>query len=106
MIEIVKSNTFIDGKRMLPVLRDSLAELYGEHGLSLADIHPIEYGDSYVIVSCDHRMLQQVRSAVAYISRIDGAEVLLQVSIVSGTLRRLRAKMEGHNVYLSRKYPN
>ncbi|MEM2739604.1 MAG: Rpp14/Pop5 family protein [Candidatus Bathyarchaeia archaeon] len=94
-MEIVKSKVCIDGKRMLSVLRDSLAELYGEHGLSLADVHPIEYGDGYIIVSCDHRMLQQVRSAIAYIDRINGVNVLLRVSSVSGTLRRLRTKMEG-----------
>lgn len=91
----MKSKVCIDGKRMLSVLRDSLAELYGEHGLSLADVHPIEYGDGYIIVSCDHRMLQQVRSAIAYIDRINGVNVLLRVSSVSGTLRRLRTKMEG-----------
>jgi RNase P/RNase MRP subunit POP5 len=94
LIEIVKGNVHIDGKRIFSALKDNIAEFYGEYGLSLADVHLIEYGDKYLVISCDHRMAQQVRSAVAYTDRIGDASILLRVSSVSGTLRRLRMGMK------------
>jgi RNase P/RNase MRP subunit POP5 len=94
LIEIVKGSVCIDGKRIFSVLKDNLAEFYGEYGLSLADVYLLEYGDEYLIISCDHRMVQQVRSAVAYIDRIGDANILLRVSSISGTLRRLRMRMK------------
>ncbi|MBS7642511.1 Rpp14/Pop5 family protein [Candidatus Bathyarchaeota archaeon] len=93
LIELVKSSMHIDAKHIVSELKRSLLRLYGEYGLSLADIHPIEYGSSYLVISCDHRMLQQVRSAIAYLDRIGGIDVLLCVSSVSGTLKKLRMRM-------------
>lgn len=89
----MKSSVHVDVKNIVSELRRSLLRLYGEYGLSLADIHPIEYGGSYLVISCDHRMLQQVRSAVAYLDRISGIDVLLRVLSVSGTLKKLRMRM-------------
>lgn len=93
LIELVKSSMHIDVRNIVSELRRSLLRLYGEYGLSLADIHPIEYGSNYLVISCDHRMLQQVRSAIAYLDRISGIDVLLRVSSVSGTLKKLRMRI-------------
>lgn len=92
LVKTITACFCLNGFRIFEAVKKSLHTLYGESGLALADLHLIETGDDYVVISCDHRMIQQVRSAVAYVLDVGGVKTSLYVVGISGTLKKLRKK--------------
>lgn len=66
--------------------------LYGEYGLSKANLRLIEFRKDTAIVSVSHRSLPKLRAALTFMKDIKGEKLLIQVLGVSGTIKKLRAK--------------
>ena len=72
----------------------SIINLNGDIGLAKAEIHLIKYDEktSYGIVRCDRNSTNQVRAAIAMISRIREKPSSIHIYAVSGTSKKLKEK--------------
>lgn len=68
--------------------------LYGEYGLSKADLKLVEFDEDkgVAIISVTHTSLPYLRAALSLLREVDGKKVVLHVLGASGTLRRLKRK--------------
>ena len=90
----VESEQPLTEKNVLDTIYSSVLRLYGEYGASKTNLKMIKYvpeKDQFV-VRCSHKMLEQVRAAVASTTTSDGKTVALHVVNVSGTLKALAKK--------------
>jgi len=74
-------------------LIETYLRLYGEYGLSKANLKFLKLGDDgLAILSVNHSSLPHLRTALAFIRELDGVRTLVHVLGVSGTIKRLKAK--------------
>ena len=72
----------------------AVTRLYGEHGASQTGISLIVFNEEKktAIIRVSLTMLQQVRVAIASITRIQGKEAAVHVTAISGTIKSLHEK--------------
>lgn len=90
----VESEQPLTEKKVLDTIYGSVLRLFGEYGASQTNLKMIKYvpeKDQFV-VRCSHKMLEQVRAAVASTTTVDGKVVAFHVVNVSGTLKALAKK--------------
>lgn len=73
-------------------LIETYLRLYGEYGLSRANLRLLEFKDNLIILSVSHGALPYLRAALTLIRELDGAKTIIHVLGVSGTVKRLKAK--------------
>ena len=85
----------INEKIILEAIQISISKLFGEYGLSKANIKLIKYlpEKNQIIIRCSHFMLIKVRAAIASILTLDNKPAVVHVIIVSGTLKALTKKI-------------
>lgn len=73
----------------------SMTRLFGEYGASQAGLSLIEYDaeTNRAILRCSHKALDQVRAAIIAITEIKNEKTIVQIPLVSGTLKSLRNKL-------------
>ena len=74
----------------------SLLRLYGEYGMSQANLQLIEYNSEkrYAIIRCSHKALDKVRASIAMTTKINDKPISLHIMHVSGTLKSLRRRIK------------
>lgn len=90
----VESEQPLTEKKVLDSIYSSVLRLFGEYGASKTNLKMVKYvpeKDQFV-VRCSHKMLEQVRAAVASTTTVDGKTVAFHVVNVSGTLKALSKK--------------
>ena len=91
----VNSDDTLAEEDFIHSLNDKVHFLYGVTGASEMNLRLIEWNDDRqdAIVQVHHTMLNEARTAVAHIREISGAEVRLDISRVSGTIKTLKSKI-------------
>ena len=86
----------LDEQAVLDAVQASLYRLFGEYGASKANLKLIKSRSEkrQDIVCCSHKMLEQVRAAIASVTVINGKAAAVHVLGVSGTLKALHKKTE------------
>jgi len=81
-------------KEFMDAVWGSLSKLYGEYGASRSGLAPIHYDEErgLAVLRTLHDEVQNVRAALAAVTRIDGKPAALHVMAVSGTIKALREK--------------
>ena len=90
----VENGQAVTEQLVLDAVHGSVLRLFGEYGVSKANIKPIKYTpeNSQMVIRCVHTMLDKVRAAIALIVTIDGKPAAIHVMDVSGTLKALANK--------------
>jgi RNase P/RNase MRP subunit POP5 len=88
----IRGQSGIGNEKILEAIKDSIQILFGITGLSEINPRLIRYDEkgSRGILLTNHLEVKRLRSAMAYITRIQNAVVAFQVIRVSGTIRGLR----------------
>lgn len=79
-------------KEFMDAVWGSLSKLYGEYGASRSGLAPIHYDEErgLAVLRALHDEVQNVRAAIAVVTRINGKPAALHVEAVSGTIKSLR----------------
>ena len=79
-------------KEFMDAVWGSLSKLYGEYGASRSGLAPISYNEQrgLAVLRALHDEVQNVRAAVAAVTKINGKPTALHVEAVSGTIKSLR----------------
>ncbi|MCK4498645.1 Rpp14/Pop5 family protein [Candidatus Bathyarchaeota archaeon] len=90
-----KAPQSLKDRDLMNAIWEMIHKLFGELGASQTALSFIEYDDMKrrIIIRCSHNAVDIVRTAVAAITVINKAQATLRVIAVSGTLKRLRAKV-------------
>ena len=93
LVEIDFDGTLTQGD-FLDAVWASVVRLYGEFGASQAGLALVDFDEEKrtAILRVSLTNLQQIRAAVATITRIAGREAAVHVKAISGTLMSLRDK--------------
>jgi RNase P/RNase MRP subunit POP5 len=91
----VSTQTLKD-RDLMNAIWESIHRLLGELGASQTALSFIEYNElqKRLIIRCSHDAVDLVRAAVAAITVIHKVPTALHVTDISGTLKRLRARVE------------
>lgn len=73
-------------------LIETYLRLYGEYGLSKANLRLLEFKANFIILSVSHGALPYLRAALTLIRELDSAKMFIHVLGVSGTVKRVKAK--------------
>lgn len=94
-VKIDSEKTF-DGKDFYDAVWTSILRLFGEYGASQTELLLIEYDPQMkqAIVRCSHRALELVKASIPAITEIKNEKIIVQILLVSGTLKSLRRKMQ------------
>lgn len=87
-------NTELDRDIFWKNLIETYLRLYGEYGLSKANIRLLDFKkeNKYAIVSVNHTSLPRIRTVLTLIRELNGVKIIIHVLGVSGTIKRLKAK--------------
>jgi ribonuclease P/MRP protein subunit POP5 len=79
---------------MFTAVQASILRLFGEYGVSKADIKLIKSNPekNQLVLRCSHLMLEKVRAAITSIVEVAGLPAAVHVVGVSGTLKALSKK--------------
>ena len=83
-------------KEFMDSVWSSLSKLYGEYGASRSGLAPIHYNEekNLAVLRALHDEVQNVRAALAAVTKIGGKPTALHVTAVSGTIRALQEKTQ------------
>ena len=90
----VVSEQLLNGREVLNTVEASVLMLFGEYGVSQANLRIIDYDlqRSQSVIRCSHKALEKVRASIASITEINGKIAAIHVVGVSGTLKALSKK--------------
>ncbi|TET26302.1 MAG: hypothetical protein E3J73_04805 [Candidatus Bathyarchaeum sp.] len=79
---------------ILDAVQSSVHRLFGEYGASKTNLKLIKYipEKRQLVIRCSHKMLEQVRAAIASTIEVNGKTAAIHVVGVSGTLKALSKK--------------
>ncbi len=86
LFEVI-SEVKVDKRRLQNAIWDSFYSLYGDTGASRSRLWLVCYDSGIGLLKCSHRMVEEVRAALACIHSINGMRVAIRVIRVSGTIR-------------------
>ena len=91
----IESEESITEPQFRSALEDMIHFLYGVTGATAMNMRVIEWDDEgqAAIVRVNHHKLNEMRSVLAHMSEVDGAEVRVDVKRVSGTIKALKSKI-------------
>ena len=84
----------LDERVVMNAIQVSVLRLFGEYGASQANIKSIKYlpEKRQFVIRCSHKMLEQVRAAIASTVEVNRQKAAVHVLNVSGTLNALAKK--------------
>ncbi|MCW4033975.1 MAG: Rpp14/Pop5 family protein [Candidatus Bathyarchaeota archaeon] len=90
----VVGNQMLNEKTVLDIVYASVQRLFGEHGASQTNLRMMKHDPekNQFVIRCSHKMLEQVRAAIASVTEMNGEAVAFHVVAVSGTLKALAKK--------------
>lgn len=92
----IETDQIINEQAILDAVYASLLRLFGEVGVSKANIKLIENfpEKNQLIIRCSHFMLEKVRASITSITEINKKQTAIHVLDVSGTLKALSKKIK------------
>ena len=92
-LEVVGEQPLNEGI-ILDAVQASVNRLFGEYGASKTNLKLIKYlpERGQVVVRCSHKMLEEIRAAIASTVEVNGKTAAIHVVGVSGTLKALSKK--------------
>lgn len=91
----VDSEQNIDERDVIAAVYDSLLDLFGEYGASIAELVFIDYDPktNYAILRCNHKALEMVKASIVAVKEMGGKKTATQIINVSGTIKALRKRL-------------
>lgn len=86
----------ISSHEILNLIRRSMHNLFGEYVLAKSPIQVIDFNpeNATVILRTTHKALPYVRCSILFITNIKGVKAAFHTLYVSGTIKRLKAKIQ------------
>lgn len=99
LIRIFASEKSVDCKHIWPAVTRSFAYQFGLSGSISAGLYFLEErsGKDFLVIRVNHENVSQLRAAIAAITQINGIEVILWVSRISGTVKSLMRSEASEN---------
>lgn len=81
-------------KELMDTIWNSVSKLYGEYGASRTGLALIDYDaeEKFAVIRATHVSLENVRTAITTITKIENKPVAIHVLAVSGTIKALLKK--------------
>ncbi|MBX5328359.1 MAG: Rpp14/Pop5 family protein [Candidatus Bathyarchaeota archaeon] len=81
-------------KELMDTIWNSVSKLYGEYGASQTGLALIDYNaeEKFAVIRATHVGLENVRTAIAAITKIGNKPAAIHVLTVSGTIKALLKK--------------
>ena len=94
MALLIDSDFAFTERELLDAVWAAVTRLYGEYGASQTGLAPLAFDEANktAIMRVSLAALQQVRAAIASITRITGKDATIHVTAISGTIKSLREK--------------
>jgi len=95
LLQVISDASFNE-RDFLDTVWEATRRLYGEYGASQTGLALITFneGKKTAVIRVSLSMLQQVRAAIASITRIKGKEIAVHVVAISGTVKSLKEETE------------
>jgi len=92
----IDSKEKIGQKEFMDAVWEAVLRLYGEYGASKTNLALIEYNAEHgtAIIRAAHTELDHLRAAIATITEIAAKPAAVHILTVSGTIKKLRKKLE------------
>ncbi|MEM1565514.1 MAG: Rpp14/Pop5 family protein [Candidatus Bathyarchaeia archaeon] len=92
----IDSEGKISQKELMDAIWDAVLRLYGEYGASKTSLALIEYDveKNLAIIRVAHAEIENIRAAIATITEVAAKPAAVHILTVSGTIKKLRKKLE------------
>jgi len=89
------SEANFDRKPLVDAIWGSLIRLHGELGAAKTSLWVMDWDEkkNKGILKVNHQSLKAIRAAVALVTEVDGKKASVNVTYVSGTLKKAREKL-------------